>query len=115
MRIRKPMEENEELLKQVALTINAKGISKNLKFLITKKITHNKNNLRYLSEMTKLTENQDSSKIFQKKDHLLTQFMDHLLKEIKITDMALDLMLQNLSQRELMVTTEMTNNKGIQS
>lgn len=115
MKNKKHPEDNEQLLRQVALTINAKGISKDLKQYLSRKIAHNRNNLHYLSKMVNISGKQDPIEIFQKKSNPLTQLMNHLIKEIKITDMTLDLVLQNLIQREVVITSEMTNNKGNES
>lgn len=111
MKNKQATEENEQMLRQVALTINAKGISNDLKFFLSKKIEHNKNNLQYLAEMVSISGKKDLTNSVTK-NNPLTQFMNHLIKEIKITDMALDIILQNLSDRENHITSDMVSKKG---
>jgi len=86
-------EYNKQMLKQTALTFTREGISNDLKYFIQKKITHNKTNLSYLTQLIDIAVNGNSDEMFQmtlRDGSPLRQLLDHICIEIVKTDVLLD-------------------------
>jgi hypothetical protein len=106
---RKAKEFNESLLKQTALTFSLEGISKDIKALLHKKITHNRTNLTQLSHMLQSLMCSDSKPIKEgtlKKGGPILDLLNHVIKEIKVTDTMLDILISNMMNKEATLMVE---------
>jgi len=86
-------EHNKQLLKQTAFTFSREGISSDLKYFIQKKITHNKTNLCYVTQLMDLAINSESEEIVElafTKNSPLKKLLDHVTAEIIKTDILLN-------------------------
>jgi hypothetical protein len=86
-------EYNKQLLKQTAFTFSREGISSDLKYFIQKKISHNKTNLCYVTQLMDLAINSDSGEIVEMaftKSSPLKKLLDHVSSEIIKTDVILN-------------------------
>jgi hypothetical protein len=84
-----PEEYNKQILKQAAVTFSMEGISRDLKFFIQKKMSHNKVNISYLTQLFELaltSEVEGVSEIPFKKGSTLKNFLDHVFEEVVKTD-----------------------------
>jgi len=81
---------NEQLLKQTVFTFSKEGISNDLKYFIQKKVSHNKTNLSYLTQLLDLALNDESLEITLKKDCPLKKLMEHVQGEIVKTDILIN-------------------------
>ena len=100
---------NEYMLKQAAITFSMEGASKDLKSFLLKKLSHNRTNLYHVSEMVAAVAHSPSKEIREgslKKGTALHSLLEHVVKEVKFTDMALDLIIQNLMVKETMLASE---------
>jgi len=82
-------EYNKQLLKQTAITFSKESMSEDLKYFIQKKITHNRTNLSYLTELMDLAINSNSEEISNmafKKGSPLKGLLEHVYGEIIKTD-----------------------------
>jgi hypothetical protein len=106
---KKAKEFNEFLLKQTAITFSLEGVSKDLKGLIQKKITHNRINLTQLSHMLQSLMCSDSKPIKEgtlKKGSPVLDLMNHIIKEIKVTDTMLNITISSLMNKEACLLAE---------
>jgi translation initiation factor 2 alpha subunit (eIF-2alpha) len=107
--MKKTDEFNEFLLKQAALTFSAEGVSRDLKNFIQKKIVHNRNNFENLTGIITAITQSDSkvlkNKLFEK-DSQISGLLEHIIKEIKITDVALSIVMQNMLSKEALLNSE---------
>jgi len=86
-------EYNKQLLKQTAITFSNEGISNDLKYFIQKKITHNKTNLCYVTQLMDLAINSDSEELVEmayKKISPIKKLLEHVTAEIIKTDILLN-------------------------
>lgn len=86
-------EYNKRLLQQTAFTFSREGISSDLKYFIQKKVSHNKVNLSYVTQLMDLAVNSDSKKIQDmavSENSPLIQLLKHVSNEIIKTDFLLD-------------------------
>jgi hypothetical protein len=86
-------EYNKQLLKQTAFTFSSEGISNDLKYFIQKKVTHNKTNLCYITQLMDLAINSESKEIVEMaftKNSSLKKLLDHITLEIIKTDVLLN-------------------------
>lgn len=84
---------NKRLLKQTAFTFSQEGISSDLKYFIQKKVTHNKTNLCYLTQLMDQvisSESEEVSLMAFSKTSPLKKLLDHVCAEIIKTDQLLD-------------------------
>lgn len=56
-------EYNKQLLKQAAVTFSKEGISNDLKYFIQKKVSHNRVNLTYVTQLMDLAINSDINEV----------------------------------------------------
>jgi hypothetical protein len=97
-------EYNKQILKQTALTFTREGISNDLKYFIQKKITHNKTNLSYLTQLIDITVNGNSDEMIQitfGDKSPLRQLLDHICIEIMKTDVLLDKAINFVIEKDL--------------
>ena len=108
---------NEFMLKQTAITFSMEGISKDLKTFLQKKISHNRTNLTQLASIISAIATSGTKSLKEellKKNSPTYQLFDHVLKEIKITDVALDIIIQNMLNKEAALSGERTAiNSGV--
>jgi len=106
---KKTDEFNEFMLKQAAITFSAEGVSRDLKNFIQKKIVHNRSNFENLTGIIYAITQSDSkvlkNKLFDK-DSPISGLLDHIIKEIKITDVALNLVTQNMLTKEALLNSD---------
>ena len=80
---------NKELLKQTAITFSREGISSDLKYFTQKKVSHNKTNLCYATQLMDLAVNSESEEIVKmsfSKNSPIKKLLDHVTSEIIKTD-----------------------------
>jgi hypothetical protein len=86
-------EYNKQLLKQTAFTFSQEGVSNDLKYFIQKKVSSNKINLCYLTQLMDLTINSESDDIIEmayNKTSPLKKLLEHVSAEIIKTDILLN-------------------------
>lgn len=86
-------EYNKQLLKQTAITFSRDGLSNDLKYFIQKKVSHNKTNLCYLTQLYDLAVSSESLKVQEMvflKNSSLKRLLDHVCDEIIKTDVLLN-------------------------
>lgn len=86
-------EYNKQLLKQTAFTFSREGISNDLKYFIQKKVSHNKTNLSYLTQLYGILVSSESEKMIEmasSKNSSLRRLLEHVTSEIIQTDLLLD-------------------------
>src|SRR4030042_1011579 len=86
-------EYNKQLLKQTAVTFSLEGTSKDLKYFIQKKVSHNKTNLVYLTQLMDLAINSETDEVIEqafKKGGPLKGLLEHIYSEIVKTDALLN-------------------------
>jgi arginine repressor len=86
-------EYNKQILKQAAFTFSQEGISRDLKYFIQKKVTHNKTNLCYVTQLMDLAINSKSKEIIElafTKNSSLKKLLSHVTAEIIKTDILLN-------------------------
>lgn len=86
-------EYNRQLLKQTAFTFSREGISEDLKFFVQKKVSHNKTNLCYVTQLMDLAVNSSSNKVIDmvsSKSSPIRKLLEHVSSEIIKTDALLD-------------------------
>lgn len=84
---------NLHLLKQTAFTFSKEGISSDLKYFIQKKVSHNKTNLSYLTQLYDILVSSESEKMIEmaaSKNSSLRRLLEHVTSEIIKTDLLLD-------------------------
>lgn len=99
----KAKEFNEFLLKQTAVTFSMEGLSKDLKVFLSKKISHNKTNLTQVSSIIQSLMCSDSKPIKEatlKKGSAVLDLLNHIIKEVKITDTMLDILISTMINKE---------------
>lgn len=86
-------EYNKQLLQQAAITFSREGISNDLRYLLQKKVNHNKVNLGYLTQLFDMAVDSESTKIQEMvflKNSSLKRLLDHVCNEIIKTDALLN-------------------------
>ena len=108
--IEKKLEQfNEFMLKQAAITFSMEGVSKDLKSFLQKKLSHNKTNITQLATMISAISQSPSKELRDgslRKGSILYDLLSHVMKEAKFTDMALNLIIQNIMTKEAMLASE---------
>lgn len=106
----KKLEEfNEFLLKQAAITFSMEGVSKDLKSFLQKKLAHNRTNITQLANMVSAVSQSPSKELRDgslRRGSILYDLLSHVMKEAKFTDMALNLIIQNIMTKEAMLASE---------
>jgi replication initiation and membrane attachment protein DnaB len=106
----KKLEEfNEFMLKQAAITFSMEGVSKDLKGFLQKKISHNKTNITQLALMVSSIAQSPSKELRDgavKKGSIIHLMLDHVLKEIRFTDTVMNVVIQNVLNKEAMLSSE---------
>jgi len=101
---KKAEEHNEELLKNTAFTFSLEGVSRDVKSFIQKKISFTNHCLKNVTEMlSSLFESNVTwrkSVLSKEGEKILTDMLKHLHREMEITNMALNLIIQNAMKRE---------------
>jgi hypothetical protein len=106
---KKTEEFNEFMLKQAAITISSEGVSRDLKAFIQKKIHHDEMVLTQASQMLTAMVSSESEAIREsvlKKGNPIHKLLDHALKEIRITDVALNIAIQSMLSKEDALASE---------
>ena len=86
-------EYNKQLLKQTAFTFTREGISNDLKYFIQKKVSHNKTNLCYLTQLFDMVTGSESEKVTEMavlKNSPIRRLLEHVSAEIIKTDILLN-------------------------
>jgi len=100
---------NKQILKQTAITFSLDGISKDLKYFIQKRVTHNRISLSYLTRILDLAVNSGSKtardSVF-KKGNPLQEMLEHMVKEIISTDILIDDILESIVKKEKYLTED---------
>lgn len=97
-------EYNKQLLKQTAVTFSLEGTSKDLKYFIQKKVSHNKTNLVYLTQLMDLTINSETDEVIEqafKKGGPLKGLLEHIYSEIVKTDALLNKAIDLTFEKEI--------------
>lgn len=100
---------NSAYLEQAAITFSAEGISKDLKYFIEKKIYHNKESLANVSKMLEnVVKCHNKTADGDKKDGFdlsrsgpLYKLLNHTLKEIKVSDTFLNMIIHMLIDKSM--------------
>ncbi|MBD3261274.1 MAG: hypothetical protein GF334_06250 [Candidatus Altiarchaeales archaeon] len=102
-------EYNEFMLKNAALTFSLEGLSKDLKSFLHKKISYNTEMMKHLTSMFRSVTTCEEKEVrlaLLKEDSLVRSMVRHLYQEMRVTDMALNLIIQKLLERESTLTAE---------
>jgi fatty acid/phospholipid biosynthesis enzyme len=109
-KMEKKIEEfNEFMLKQAAITFSLEGVSKDLKNFLQKKIVHNRTNITQLTSMVTAVAHSPSKELREgslTKGSIMYGLLDHIVREIRFTDMALNVVIQNIMNKEAMLSSE---------
>lgn len=103
---------NEFMLKNAALTFSLEGLSKDLKSFLHKKISYNTEMMKHLTSMFRSVttcEEKEVRMALLKEDSLVRAMVKHLYQEMRVTDMALNLIIQKLLERENTLTNEQSD------
>ena len=114
-KMEKKIEEfNEFMLKQAAITFSLEGVSKDLKNFLQKKIAHNRTNITQLTSLVTAVAQSPSKELRDgaiQKNSLIHTLLDHVVKEVRFTDMVLNVIIQNIMNKEAMLSSDRSPSK----